>query len=89
MGRSRTCRVSRERARVHLPPRTHLRAAQHRNLLAVLPNGSRVYELHPWEKGIAPSQTYVSVDVPVLDYLARLGSIGEDPDDHGSVWYYF
>jgi len=80
-----------DEAVVNIPAlgKVYLRAAQHRDLLAVLPNGSRVYEFHPWEKGIAPSQPYVSVDVPVLDYLARLESIGEDPAEYGSIWYYF
>jgi lysine 2,3-aminomutase len=69
--------------------KNYLRAFQHRDLLAVMPNGSRVYDFHPWEKGIADRQPYVGEDVPLLEYLARLEEIGENPDDYESIWYYY
>ena len=28
-------------------------------------------------------------DVPILDYLARLKKIGENPEDYASIWFYF
>ncbi len=70
--------------------KNYLRAAQHRDLLSILPDGSRVYEFHPWEKNITGSQeTYVGTDVPILDYLDRLAAVGEDPADYASIWYYY
>jgi lysine 2,3-aminomutase len=69
--------------------KSHLRAAQHRDLVSVLPNGSRVYEFHPWEKNIVPREPHIGVDVPILDYLQRLEAAGEDPEDYGTIWHYF
>jgi lysine 2,3-aminomutase len=66
-----------------------LRAMQHRDLISVLPDGSRVYEFHPWEKNIVERESYISRDVPVLDYLTRLKDLGEDPADYAGIWYYF
>jgi lysine 2,3-aminomutase len=69
--------------------KNHLRAFQHRDLISVLPDGSRVYDFHPWEKGIAARESYVGADVPVLEYLQRLQDTGEDPRDYESIWYYY
>jgi lysine 2,3-aminomutase len=70
--------------------KNYLRARQHRNLLSILPNGSRVYEFHPWEKNITRAiQPYVGVDVPILEYLERLEAIGEDVAEYQTIWYYF
>jgi lysine 2,3-aminomutase len=69
--------------------KNHLRAQQHRDLLSILPDGSRIYEFHPWEKNIARQETYVTKDIPILDYLERLTEVGEDPKDYESIWYYF
>jgi lysine 2,3-aminomutase len=69
--------------------KNYLRAIQHRQLLSVLPDGSRVYEFHPWEKNIIGQKTYVSVDVPILDYLKRLEEAGEDIRDYETIWYYY
>lgn len=69
--------------------KNYLRARQHRDILSVLPDGSRVYEFHPWEKNVVAHGTHVGTDVPILDYLARLAAVGEDPDDYQSIWYYF
>jgi lysine 2,3-aminomutase len=55
----------------------------------VLPDGARVYEFHPWEKNIVTCDTYVSPDIPLLEYLDRLREIGEDPEEYRSIWYYF
>ncbi len=62
---------------------------QHRDLISILPDGSRLYEFHPWEKKIAAQRTYLAADVPILDYLNRLERFGEDSDDYESIWYYF
>jgi len=72
--------------------KNYLRARQHRNMLAVLPTGERVYEYHPWEKnisGTAPLQTFITKDVPILEYLDRLAAIGEDVSEYATIWYYF
>lgn len=69
--------------------KNYLRALQHRDLISVLPDGSRVYEFHPWEKQIASFDTYISKDVPILEYLQNLENIGEDVDDYETIWYYF
>lgn len=69
--------------------KNYLRASQHHTILSVLPDGSRVYEFHPWEKNIAPRHLHKSVDVPILYYLSRIEQLGEDPSDYRSIWYYF
>jgi lysine 2,3-aminomutase len=70
--------------------KNHLRARQHRDLLAVLPSGARVYEFHPWEKNVRSHiRTYVGEDVPILAYLERLVAIGEDVGEYETIWYYF
>jgi len=69
--------------------KNHARAYQHRDLVGVLPDGSRVYKFHPWEKNIIQRENYVGSDVSILDYLQRLADIGEDPDEYKSIWYYF
>jgi lysine 2,3-aminomutase len=70
--------------------KNYLRARQHRDLLAILSNGTRLYEFHPWEKNISGGiSTYVCEDVPILDYLQRLEAIGEDISDYQTIWYYF
>lgn len=69
--------------------KNYLRAVQHRDLISVLPDGSRVYEFHPWEKNIMKRDSYIGADIPVLSYLSRLREMGENPDDYSSIWYYF
>ncbi len=69
--------------------KNYLRAAQHRDLISIRPNGARVYEFHPWEKNVVERPAYVGDDVPILDYLARLVASGEDMKDYDSIWYYF
>ena len=69
--------------------KNYLRALQHREVISLLPDGSRVYEFHPWEKNIREQKSYVAVDVPILDYLQRLAEIGEDISKYETIWYYF
>ncbi len=69
--------------------KNYLRAYQHRDLISILPDGSRVYEFHPWEKNIVERSAYVGTDVPILTYLSRLEEMGESPEDYSSIWYYF
>ena len=69
--------------------KNHARAYQHRDLIGLLPDGSRVYKFHPWEKNIVQRDNYIGSDVSILDYLKRLAAVGENPEDYNSIWYYY
>ncbi len=69
--------------------KNYLRASQNRDLIAIMPNGARAYKFHPWEKGIVDRKSYVGFDIPILQYLERLESIGEDAAAYESIWYYY
>ncbi len=70
--------------------KNYLRDSGRRDLISILPNGSRLYEFHPWEKNISRDiKTHLSEDVPILDYLLRLEKIGEDVSDYETIWYYY
>ncbi len=71
--------------------KNYIRARQHREILSVLPDGSRIYEFHPWEKNISNSRpaSYIFQDIPIIEYLERLETVVEDPGDYETIWYYF
>ncbi|UCD83091.1 MAG: KamA family radical SAM protein [Desulfobacterales bacterium] len=70
--------------------KNYLRASIHRDLISILPDGSRLYEFHPWEKNISTAaRTHLSEDVPILDYLYKLDAIGENIHDYDTIWYYY
>ena len=69
--------------------KNHIRARQDRELIAVRPDGRRVYLWHPWEKGITPMEPWPYVDNSISEYLQRLEEIGEDPKEYESIWYYY
>lgn len=70
--------------------KNYLRSSTHRDLISILPDGTRLYEFHPWEKNVSGLiKTHVSEDVPILDYLQRLDEIGEDVYDYQTIWYYY
>ena len=70
--------------------KNYLRASMHRDLISILPDGSRLYEFHPWEKNISTAaKTHLSEDVPILDYLHKLDAIGENIHDYDTIWYYY
>ncbi len=69
--------------------KSHLRAKQDREVIAIRPDGRRVYLFHPWEKGIAPVGPWPYIDVSIREYLDRLAELGEDPADYESIWSYF
>jgi len=69
--------------------KNNLRAFQHRDLVSIMPDGARVYEFHPWEKGVVQREPYIGADVPIYEYLSRLAETGEDPAAYESIWYYF
>jgi lysine 2,3-aminomutase len=69
--------------------KNHLRAWQDHRVVMIRPGGSRVYELHPWEKYMQAVPPYNYRDVPIYDYLQELQSRGEDPADYRTIWYYY
>lgn len=69
--------------------KNYLRAEQNHLLLTILPNGSRVYEFHPWEKFAANVKTFIDRDVPIFDYLQELRRRGENMDEYRTIYYYF
>ncbi len=69
--------------------KNHVRAWQDRELIALTPEGQRVYLWHPWEKGIAPVEPYVYRDIVISEYLKELKDRGEDIDEYSSIWYYY
>ncbi len=69
--------------------KNHLRAIQDHRLVMILPDGSRVYEFHPWEKNITAIPPYNYVDVPIYDYLEELAARGENVRDYRTIWFYY
>ncbi|MFC1492747.1 KamA family radical SAM protein [candidate division KSB1 bacterium] len=69
--------------------KNHLRAWQDHRVVMILPNGSRVYEFHPWEKNIKPVPPYNYIDVPIYDYLEELAAKGENIRDYHTIWFYY
>jgi len=69
--------------------KNHIRAWQDRELLAIRPDGRRVYLWHPWEKGITPMEPWVYTDNSIYDYLRELERLGEDPMEYETIWYYY
>ena len=70
--------------------KSYLKAREYRSLLSILPDGARMYEFHSWEKKVSQeTSTFISTDVPILDYLQRLSKDGESVSDYETIWYYF
>lgn len=69
--------------------KNHLRSWQDHRVVMILPDGSRVYEFHPWEKNITPVPPYNYIDVPIYDYLEELAARGENIRDYRTIWYYY
>ncbi|ENN96032.1 lysine 2,3-aminomutase YodO family protein [Methanocaldococcus villosus KIN24-T80] len=67
----------------------HMRSFQDRELIALKEDGSRVYLMHPWEKGIYKTKLYTYEDYPIKDYLDSLKKIGENIEDYWTIWYYY
>lgn len=83
------CRTDEAVYNVPVLGKNYIRAFQHRDLLTILPDGSRLYDYHPWEKGIVPQHSFAAPDTPIYDYLSRLEAIGENPDNYASIWHYY
>ena len=69
--------------------KNQLQAGQDHRLVMILPDGSRVYEFHPWEKNISAVPPYNYVDVPIYDYLEELAARGENIRDYRTIWFYY
>lgn len=69
--------------------KNHLRAWQDHELVAILPDGRRVYSFHPWEKNLERVKPYLYTDVTLRSYLEKLKERGEDPEEYRSIWYYY
>jgi lysine 2,3-aminomutase len=69
--------------------KNHLRAWQDHRVVMIMPDGSRVYEFHPWEKNITPVPPYNYIDVPIFHYLEELAARGENISDYRTIWYYY
>ena len=69
--------------------KNHLRAFQDHRLVMIRPDGSRIYEFHPWEKNLVPMPPYNYADVPIYNYLEELAARGEDIREYQTIWYYY
>jgi len=69
--------------------KNHLRAGQDHQILAILPDGRRVYRFLPWEKNIKMTPCYTHKDVSIYNYLKMLEKRGENSGDYQSIWYYY
>lgn len=69
--------------------KNQLQAGQDHRFVMILPDGSRVYEFHPWEKNISAIPPYNYVDVPIYDYLEELAARGENIRDYRTIWFYY
>jgi lysine 2,3-aminomutase len=69
--------------------KNNLRAWQDHELIAIKPDGRRVYSFHPWEKNIMKVKPYLYTDVTIKTYLDKLRERGEDPREYKSIWYYY
>jgi lysine 2,3-aminomutase len=69
--------------------KNHLRSWQDHRVVMVLPDGSRVYEFHPWEKNISPIPPFNYIDVPIYDYLEEMAARGENIRDYRTIWFYY
>jgi lysine 2,3-aminomutase len=69
--------------------KNYLGASQHHDVISIIPDGSRLYEFHPWEKKLSLVDTYVYKDVSIYKYLKKIKKIKENPADYKTIWYYY
>ena len=62
---------------------------QDHDVVMIEDDGSRVYEFFPWEKYMAPVNTFLFKDEPIYEFLRRIQDRGEDIKDYETIWYYF
>ncbi len=68
--------------------KNYLRAAQDRDVIAILPNGRQVCEFHPWEKKLALVVSYIFTDVSIYEDLRRSRKDGEQAKNYDTIYYY-
>lgn len=69
--------------------KNHLDSAQDHELIMLTPRGSRIYEMHPWEKALAGGDTHIYEDTPIYGYLQRLEERGENVDEYETIYDYY
>ncbi|MGC5327083.1 KamA family radical SAM protein [Brevibacillus sp. SYSU BS000544] len=69
--------------------KNELNSWQDHDVIMIHSDGSRIYEFYPWEKYMAPVNTYIFKDKPIAEYLAELEVMGEDSRDYDTIWYYY
>lgn len=62
---------------------------QDHDFIMILNDGSRIYEFYPWEKYMAPVNTFLFRDEPIYDFLKRLETLGENAEDYKTIYYYY
>ena len=67
--------------------KNYLRAAQDRDVIAILPNGRRVCEFHHWEKKLALVNAHICSDVSIYEYLKRSRKDGEQAQNYDTIYY--
>ena len=66
-----------------------LRAAQDRDVIAIVPTGRRVCEFHPREKKPALIDTSICTAVAIYEYRRRSGKDGEQAEDYDIIYSYY
>ncbi len=69
--------------------KNNLNSWQDHDLIMIHDDGSRVYEFYPWEKYMAPVNTFLFRDEPIYDFLKKIEDLGENLEDYRTIWYYF
>ena len=69
--------------------KNNLNSWQDHDLIMIHDDGSRVYEFYPWEKYMAPVNTFLFRDEPIYGFLKKIEDLGENPEDYRTIWYYF
>lgn len=69
--------------------KNNLNSWQDHDLIMIHDDGSRVYEFYPWEKYMAPVNTFLFRDEPIYDFLKKIEGLGENIEDYRTIWYYF
>jgi len=69
--------------------KSHLRSWQDHEIIMINAHGERIYRFFPWESKVTFVDDYLYTDTSIYDYLNRLRQDGYEPDEYGSIWFYF
>lgn len=69
--------------------KNNLSSCQDHDVIMILDDGSRIYEFYPWERYMAPVNTYLYKDEPIYSFLQKMERLGESVEDYKTIWYYF